>query len=139
MYLGRYQQGQEVPFVLLTKGSTGVPVAPDAAPLADVYSSTGLLASGLKVPALDGAAVTGLFQGFLYLDESYPVGHYSIEAHWVSGVFTGSMLLYFEVAPGGDATGQVLALCYYHRPQADFLVQQRTSGRVFKGKNPRVA
>lgn len=137
-YLGRYQQGQEAPFWLVCRNGSGVPVDPDAAPTADVYSGQTLIAAQLLVPVLDAAATLGLFAGFLYLGDLYPPGTYSILLRWQAGGHQGAQLLTFEVAAGGDPSGQVLAMTYYHQPQADFLVQQRSAGRVYQGKNPRV-
>jgi hypothetical protein len=43
----------------------------------------------------------------------------------------------FRVLPGGDGSGQVVAMHEYNRPAARHLVQQRSSGTLWKGRNPR--
>lgn len=138
-FLGRYQQGQEVPLWVQVLSNAGVPVLPEEAPRADFYSETGLPISGKSIPILEPAATIGLFQGFQYLDDGWALGRYTVIFRWTAnGGELGEERAVFEILPGGDGSGQVLALSYYHRPQADFWVQQRTSGRVFKGKNPRI-
>lgn len=139
MYLGRYQQGQEVPFWVRCTDSSGTPVNPDAAPSVDVsLAGTGVIQAQKLVPVQDPAATTGFFQGFLYLDDTFAVGTYTLNFRWQVGGFVGADSSVFEVVDGGDPSGQVLAMTYYHQPQADFYVQQRTSGRIYQGKNPRV-
>lgn len=137
-YLGRWQQGQEMPLWVLCTDSSGNPVLPDAAPQVDVYSHSGL---GLTrtVPVLEPAATTGLFKGSLFLNAGFTPGTWCLSFRWKVGSYVGSSLASFEVAPGGDGSGQVLALFYFHQPNADYYVQQRTSGSVFKGKNPRLS
>ena len=45
---------------------------------------------------------------------------------------------YFEIIPGGNEEGQVLGMAFYHRPEADHVVYQTESGKIFKGRNPTV-
>lgn len=135
--LGRYQLGQEVTFLVLCKNASGVPADPDACPKVDVYSPTGKPVSGQGVPILDAQATTGLFSGRVLLDERFATGQYHLVVRYQVTSHHGSEMLLFEVMPGGGATGQVIALYAYERPQATFLVQQRTTGRIYKGKNPR--
>jgi hypothetical protein len=138
MYRGRYQQGEEIPLGVLCYDSSGVPTAPDAAPTLEIYSGGSHILPGKAIPALDKAAVTGLFQHKLYLNEHYPAGLYQATYRWTKGGFFGLQTDTFEVMPGGDATGSVVAMTYLERPQASFVLQQRDSGHLFKGKNPRV-
>lgn len=137
MYRGRHQVGEEVALAVLCKGATGVPVDPDACPKMDVYGPTGKRVSGKPIPILDPGGSTGLFQGKVYLDESYSVGAYSVVYRWDAGGTQGEAWDAFEICAGGGASGQVISLFNYERPQANHLVQQRTSGRLYKGKNPR--
>jgi hypothetical protein len=44
----------------------------------------------------------------------------------------------FEVTPGGDISGVVISQFFYPQPQANFLIQQRSSGNIYKGKGPRL-
>ncbi len=136
MYLGRYQQGEEALIVLLCSSTADVPVLPDAAPVADV-SGDGFFVSGIALAVMDPAAAPGLFYARLYLDSRFS-GRCTVTLRWlVSGVLHAREAV-FEVAPGSDPSGGVLALHYYRRPQAEFLVQQRSGGGIYKGKNPRL-
>lgn len=138
MNKGRYRLGQEVPLGVLCLNSSGVPVFPDACPSLDLYGPGGKKISGRALPVLDRLATTGLFAGSVYLDETYTVGDYTVVYRWdVSGV-RGSAMDSFRIVAGGDGSGQVIALFDYERPQADHLIQQRTGGSIYKGRNPRV-
>lgn len=137
MYLGRYQLGEYVPLRVLCLNGSQVPADPDACPLVDLRSASGKPVSGEGLPVLDKHATTGLFGSGLYLDEAFSEGAYSVQFTWLVGGTLYSSLARFQVAPGGGASGQVIAMCSYERPHARFLVQQRTSGRIYKGRNPR--
>ncbi len=137
MYLGRYQQGEEALILLLCSDSNDVPVAPDAAPRADVTGDATGRITGIALAVVEPAVATGLFYAKLYLDSRF-TGLCTVTLRWlVSGAMHARQAT-FEVAPGSDASGGVLALYYYRRPHAEFLIQQRSGGGVFKGKNPRL-
>lgn len=138
-YLGRWQQGEEVPLWVLCVDASGIPTDPDAAPTADIFGPSGVVAHR-QLPVQEPAATVGFFQGFVFLSELYPAGRYTVELRWTtgSGAFFGASSAILEVVPGGDPSGQILAMSYYHQPQADYYVQERSSGRIYKGQNPRV-
>lgn len=137
MHLGRKQLGEEVPLTLLCRNSSGVPADPDACPKVDVYSASGKVVSGRSIPILDPAGTTGLFGGRIYLDGTFSAGEHLVVYRYDSGGTRRQEVDHFEVVAGGDSSGQVIALFNYERPHANHLVQQRTSGRLYKGKNPR--
>lgn len=138
-YLGRWQQGQEAPYWFLCKNASGVPTDPDAVPTVDIYlANTGLIVGAKGVPILDPVPTTGFFAGFVYLNENYPAGLYTLVFRYLISGSRYSDFSTFEVVPGGDPTGQILAMTYFHQPQADYYVQQRSSGRIYRGQNPRV-
>jgi hypothetical protein len=139
MYLGSFQLGQEVTYRVHSRTAAGVPAAPDAAPLARVLAQDGdPVRSGLKVPSRDYPRTVGLFEGRLQLDEDFDVGLHSVVVTWaVSGV-AKAQDFYFTVLPGGNGSGQVTSLYSHPRPNANYVVQGRDSGRIYKGKNPRV-
>lgn len=138
MHTGRYHLGEEITLPVLCLTGSGVPTDPDEAPTLEVYSSSGKPLSGQKISTLEPLATTGLFVGRVFLDESFTTGRYHALVRWLISSTQGSQLFEFEILPGGSATGDVIALHPYERPHATFLVQQRSSGRIFRGKNPRV-
>ncbi len=138
MFLGRFQQGQSLPLILVCENSTGVPTDPTACPDADILNASGTRVSSQALPILDPAASVGLFAGSVYLGSLYPAGLYSVAYRWDISGTRSERLDTFEIVAGGDASGQVLAITNYERPQANFLVQQRQNSTFYKGKNPRL-
>ncbi len=138
MYRGIKQLGEEVPLGVLCRSTSGVPADPDACPRVDVYGPSGQVVAGRGVPILDPAATTGLFQGRIFLDETYGVGTFLVVYRWASSGTPLCETDTFEVAAGGGASGAVIAIYNYERPHANHLVQHRTAGRLYKGKNPRL-
>jgi hypothetical protein len=137
MYLGRFQLGQEVTFRVHARSAAGQPQAPDAAPRYAAFLGGDEASSG-KVPSLDKTLLTGLFEGRILLDEAFTAGAYRVVATWAVGGVQKGALFSFDVLPGGGPTGQVTAMFSYPRPHANYVVQARSTGRIYKGKNPRV-
>ena len=138
MYRGRYQLGQEIPLTVLTVNGSGTPTAPTEAPFYEVHNTSGKVKSGKFMPVLDRFGVTGLFQANVRLDTDFSPGRYTVVYRWLAGSFQGVEYSSFEVVAGGDADGAVIAAFWYERPHADFLVQQLDSGKLVRGKNPRL-
>jgi len=105
--------------------------------MATVYDATGDPLFASRVPIYDKLSTTGLFRLSLFLDERFSEGEYIIAFSWKIGGTQGGMQERFTILPGGAGSGQVIALRNYETPHANFLVQQRTSGRIYKGRNPR--
>lgn len=139
-YLRSYQLGEEVVFPLLTKaGPAGPPAAPDAAPLYRVYEGDGDVVKSGYCSVFEKAELSSrAFQVRFFLGSEFAAGHYTVWVWWLTGAVAYGRLFRFEVVAGGAESGQVIALHSYERPHSDFLVQQRTSGRIYKGRNPRV-
>jgi hypothetical protein len=139
MYRGRWQQGEERAIGVQCYNSSGVPAWPDAAPQVSFYGSSGKI-GGLarSLPALERSFTVGLFQNGFFLDNQGPVGIIRIVYRWSIGSFFASAVDIIEVIPGGDPRGYVLALDTYYAPQAQFLVQQLSSGKIRAGQNPRL-
>jgi hypothetical protein len=137
MYRGRFQLGFEVPLGVLCVNGSDTPVAPTAAPLMEVYSASALVLSK-RIPPLDRAAVTGLFQYGLFLGPLFSTGAHTVVYHWASGGTSYASADTFEIIPGGHQDGAVISLYFYERPGARFLVQQLDAGKLVRGRNPRV-
>ena len=65
-------------------------------------------------------------------------GQYVILYNYNAGAFFGVETDDFTVVAGGSDKGATLAMYFFRRPQADFLIQQKESGQVTRGKNPNV-
>jgi hypothetical protein len=140
MFQRRYQLGEEVTLRVRCTDSSGRPVEPDAAPRLAVYASTGGPVKDVWCSVVDKHATVGWFEAKVFLGADFSAGWHHAVARWLDGgTHHGAQEFAFEVVAGGSETGQVVALHSYERPHADFLVQQRTSGRIYKGRNPRVA
>lgn len=140
MYLGRRQNGQELAIVFLTKTTAGVPVAPDAAPLMSVYDGSGAtIENGVKVPSRDYPRFSGRFDARIQLDERYSTGQYTAVVTWLASGVSKAAIFRFEVIPGGDGSGQITSMINHPRPNANFIVNARSSGRIYKGRNPLIS
>ena len=138
MYRGRYKLGQELILGLMCRDGSGSPVLPDRAPTLDVWVGASHPVSGKAIPVMDRFGATGLFQYPLFLGGDFITGQgtavyrYQVGGDWLEEEDT------FEITAGGDIDGQVIAMHYYPRPHANFLVWQTTSGNIIKGRNPRL-
>jgi hypothetical protein len=138
MYRGRYRLGEEPLFTVLCVNNSGVPVEPDTAPTLRLYASDGTAVTTKTLPAIDRYARTGLFGLRLYLGADFALGQYLVLYQYSVSATAKGAWDRFEVVGGGHKDGAVLAMAYFHRPNADFIVQQLTSGKIQRGRNPRV-
>jgi hypothetical protein len=135
---GRYQLGEEVPLKLLCVNGAGAPVAPDAAPTVDIWRGATKVLAGAMLPTLDRAAATGLFRLGVFLGGAFSEGRHTAVFRYRAGSYYGQAVEDFEVVPGGSRDGAVVAVHWYERPHAGFVVQQLDSGKLTRGRNPRV-
>lgn len=137
MIRGRYQLGEDVPLALWCRDASGAPSAPNEAPSADIWSSSAKIRT-LYLPAQDRAVVTGFFSYRLFLNSSYAPGLYRVNYRYRIGSFHVLEQDQFEILPGGDPAGAVIAMFDFEKPDAVFIVQSLDSGRIVRGKNPRL-
>lgn len=137
MWLGRYQVGNTIVFLLQCVNEDGTAAAPDDAPQIKLWSPAGALTLVAKMPIFP--QVTGLFYYNQYLsgllDEE---GSWEATYRYTVGSYHGFQSDYFEMMAGGHLDGHVVGMYHYRRPQADYLVHQTESGNIRKGQNPRV-
>jgi hypothetical protein len=138
MHKGRYTLGSHVPLSVRTTNSGGQPAAPTECPTVSVYDSSGARVETRLIPVRDTPAVTGLFAYRLRLGPAYSAGSYTVAYRWRSGDYHGIVTEAFEVTRGGDAEGAVIALHDYKRPHARHVVHQLDSGKLKRGRNPRI-
>lgn len=137
MYRGRYRVGDELYLGVLCVNAVGAPAAPTEAPTADIWTA-GVRTKAVLLPAVDRPAVVGLFAQRLFLGQDFAPGRYEIHYRYRAAGFPNVVTDTFEIAPGGDAAGSVVSMAGYKRPQATYVVHQLDSGRIRKGKNPRI-
>lgn len=141
MYLGRYQQGEELPLAVRTTDAAGAPADPQAEPVATIYRDGAALTRVKQVAlaAHDRGAVAGAFRLPLFLGAEFSTaGRYLAVIRWATaGGAARCRTDCFHVLPGGDADGAVVALTFVARPDANHLVMQTDSGRLVRGRNPR--
>lgn len=140
-YLGRFQQGEELPLTLQCIDSTFVPADPLYEPVATIYRDgapptlieTRYLAADLR------GVQDGLFRLPLFLGQVYSTaGRYLVIFRWQDAGFNAhSMVASFTLLPGGSPDGAVIALKYVERPDSRYLLFQTDGGRLVRGRNPR--
>jgi len=136
MWRGRCQHGEEITLGVLCTDGAGAPVYPDAAPTLDVFGPEGQPVAGQRLPAVDRAAAVGLFQLGLFLGPAFAPGRHRAVYRWSAGGLAGVAEDWFDLLPGGDARGAVIALYAYERPQADYLIRQQDGGAMGANRNP---
>ena len=138
MFRGRYQLGQEVPLGVLAVNGSNTPSFPTIVPHMDVFSSTGKVIAGKLLPVLDRGGQTGYFQIPLFLGPQFVAGKYTAVYRWLVGTYLGQSADEFDVLAGGSTDGSIIAMHWFERPQAQFIVQHLDSGKVLRSRNPRV-
>jgi len=138
-FRGKYRLGEEVVIGVLCLNASGVPTVPDDNPVAKIWDINGNKVFNKKIPVQDRYAQTGYFQANIYLGGAYAVGLYSVTYSYSTGgqAFVGIDEDNFEIVAGGDVDGITESLYFYHRPQADYVLQQLNSGKIKKRRNPR--
>lgn len=135
MYNGRTDNGTELRLHVQCKTSTGQIVEPDVSPTIDIWFEGARVLTGLQMFPEERLIVTGFFVYPLYV-QNLSVGTYTCVLRWTHQGYNGVELAYFEVIPGGDNRGSVVAMFYFDTPQGRFLVQQTDAGQILMGKNP---
>ncbi len=79
-----------------------------------------------------------LFGQRLLLTAEFAPGRYEIYYRYRASTYSNVVTDVFEIAAGGDTAGSVVSMVGYKRPHATYVVHQLDSGRIRKGKNPRV-
>jgi hypothetical protein len=137
VWLGRYQVGNTIVFLLQCKNADEVAAAPTDAPQIKLWSPAGTLIHQAKMPSFP--QVTGLFYYNVFRGGLYDVaGSWNATYRYMVSTYHGAHSDNFEVMAGGHMDGHVVGMYHYRRPQADFLVHQTESGNIRKGQNPRV-
>lgn len=136
MFLGRYQLGQDVNLFVVCTDSNGYVINPDEVPRVLIYNGSGSPVANGRMPVLEPSATKGFFTSKLFLSESFTPGIHTAIITWVDNSYTGGKTVRFEIVAGGSGTGQIQAMTNYERIPNSFIVNQRQSGYIYRGKNP---
>lgn len=141
-YLGRFQQGDELPLTLQTTDASGVPEDPFDVPVATVYrdGATPSLVETVRLAADLRGVQAGLFRLPLFLGKLYgTAGRHLVVFRWVDADSVARQCVgCFTLLPGGSSDGNVIAMAYVQRPDARYLLWQTDAGLLLRGRNPRV-
>ena len=142
MYLGRFQQGQEIQLVLQCVDANDAPDDPADVPVCSIYQdddSAPTLLETVKLAADLRGVTTGLFRLPHFLGQKYDTaGRYLLIFRWQDSDDVGHCRVgSFHLLPGGSADGAVISMAYIERPDARHLIWQTDSGRLIRGRNPR--
>lgn len=141
IYAGRVQQGEELLLTLSCTTEDMVPEDPDFYPRVSVYrdAEPPALVETTRLAAADRGAAAGLFRLPLFLGPLYETpGQYLLVFRWQTQAGVGrSVPGSFQLLPGGDADGHVVAQAFVARPDGNTLIAQCDSGRIIRGRNPR--
>lgn len=140
-FIGRFQQGQEVPLTLQCVDAAGTSDDPLEVPRATLYrdASTPVIVETVQMAADLRGVATGFFRLGLFLDNLYGTpGRYLVVYKWRdSDGVAHCKPASFVLLPGGSADGAVISATYVERPDASYLLYQTDAGRLIRGRNPR--
>lgn len=127
-----YRQGDWLVVQVLVQ-ENGVPVLPEKLPTGTIYTSDLVYKTAFHLVQEDSSA-PWLFTGRVHLDENYPEGAYVVLFYAEIPGGDWYAREEFEILPSGNGSGQIISLYYFDRTPNQYLVNQRDSGRIMKGK-----
>lgn len=139
-YLGRFQVGQDLPLWCAVRDQHGSLALPTTTPpVADIYNlDTHAHVESVEVSRLRGSRVDSVYAMPHLLGFKYTTGRHAIVYRATAGGFTGYTISIFEVVPGGDTSGPVIALHTFSAPGGDQTMGQLGSGAIARGSRPRL-
>lgn len=140
MYLGEYFQGEWVSVPLVTANTSDVEADADAAPTVSIYKASDTPITGADdetmAPFAQGERV-GFFNRDFQLDSNFTAGRYIVLVEYTI-TSDKADLHFFEVVAGGDDKGAYVAMFYYRRPHANYIVGQRDDGELEFRRGPKI-
>lgn len=140
-YLGRFQQGQEIPLTVQCTDAADSPDIPSAQPEVKIWrdGATPTVIEVRKLGAYNQGVIDGLFRLPLFLGWQYSAaGRYLVVFKWIdSNSVAHTRCAAFTLNAGGDAVGSTIGLHYVERPNASYLIRQTDAGVLIRSKNPR--
>lgn len=141
MYLGRYQQGQEIPLAVQCVDADGTPADPLTLPVAKLHldGNPPALVEVVQLAADLRGVDVGVFRLPHFLGGLYgTAGRYLVTVSYVDAGGVGRVRTdSFTLLPGGSPDGAVISMKYVERPDSRYLIWQTDGGRMVRGRNPR--
>lgn len=142
MWLGRAQQGMNLPVWVRTSNPGGTPAWPDLRPFVEIWQDA---VSPLKIETASMASylpgvVEGLFQHSFFLGPLYSTpGRYFVFIRWTDQDGGPQQIVgSFELTGGGSEAGTIIAMTEVARPDARYLLTSTDAGTISRRKNPRM-
>lgn len=137
MYVGRFTLGERFFAVLLGDRATAR-FDVNTPPTFTIYNAVGVKVLSGLVPPLDPyGAGKRLFALPVRLTATFGVGRYAIAFNYTTAdTATWLKVSHFDVVAGGNAAGNVIAMTYYQRPHATFLVMRTDQDQRLLARNP---
>jgi hypothetical protein len=140
-FLGRFQQGQEIPLRLQCVNAAGAADDPADVPRAQLWrdGSSPAFVETVELAADLRGVTTGFFRRGHFLGGLYAnAGRYLVVFKWQdSGGTAHHRCASFVLNPGGSADGALVSVAYVERPDASYLLYGTDAGRLIRGRNPR--
>lgn len=136
-FIGRFQLGDVLPLLLVTRDASLTPQVPTVPPAVTIWSSSAKVEKH-EMPMIERFITDGMFLARVFLGSAYSTGLYTVSYNYAVGSYQGVETDSFEILPGGSVDGNVMSMYFYRRPQADFIVQGLDSGKIVQGRNPSI-
>jgi hypothetical protein len=143
MYFGRFQQGGELYLtVRTTTRGTLNPDTPLSAPFLQIYREASPPVKVLDssyLAAYQPGLMTGVFRLSVFFGALFTTAdRYFAIVRWTDSGGNGVQAVYpFELMPGGNSDGAVIAMAEVVRPDARYLLCSTDGGLLVRRKNPR--
>lgn len=137
MFIGRFQLGDVVPFVVSARNNAGTPTLPSAHPEARIYDAAGTLVQTHSLPLVDSGDTPARFRFDMPLGTQYAVGYYDVKIEYTISAVVYAELMSFQVVPGGHTDGSLIAAELYNSPNSPWLVAETDRGALLAHRNPR--
>ena len=138
-WLGEYFLGEWVHIPVVCKDASDDEAAPDAAPTLTIYKADDTpIVDGVTMPPLAEGELDSLFSLEVQLDSDFSAGRYIALVEYAVSASNKAEVHFFRVMAGGHASGAYVALHYYPRPHARYLVGQLDNGTLEFRRGPKL-
>lgn len=134
-WLGEYFLGEWVSIPLVAASN------PDAAPTVTIYKANDTPVTGadtITMPPFAQGEQDGFFNRDVQLDANFSAGRYQVLVEYAISASNRAEQHFFQVKAGGNAKGAYVALHYYPRPHAKYLVGQLDDGTLEFRRGPKI-
>jgi hypothetical protein len=140
-YLGEFFQGEWVNIPVVCRNASLAEANATAAPVLNIYRADNTPITGADditmAPFAQGER-TGYFNRAVQLDSNFTAGRYVCHIAYAVSGSNKAELHFFQVVAGGNAKGAYVALWYYPRPHAKYIVGQLDDGTLEMRRGPKI-